>query len=162
MSVGTWGYAWNDVFVTSVTPNTNYADRTTLQAALVGSDNRKTYMYFNTAWFPYGATVLSAYIRIFTLFGFTGATHLDVHAVTAPWKESTVTFNNQPTVTGANPGSVDVGSLAQHSAVDIPVTAMIQSACNGSPFYGVRVQCTATNAFRVWSSSEDSNPAYRP
>jgi hypothetical protein len=86
-------------------------------------------------WLPMPARMKGRTIASATLTGHThGATlaqTLTFQAVAAKWQASTVTWNNQPGVTGAT-ATVVLGALADGAEFSVDVTALVQAIANGT------------------------------
>lgn len=103
--------------------------------------------------FPLGARIVSAKLRATQQAVAESASRtLRVRPVIESWKESTISWANQPddlasveaevTLTGAG----SVGRVAEWD-----VTAMSQRVADGAPFYGFRIHSTSTSLIRFFS-----------
>jgi hypothetical protein len=88
--------------------------------------------------------------------GATLAQTLTFQAAAAKWQASTITWNNQPGVTGAT-ATVVLGVLADGAEFSVDVTALVQAIANGTVSnYGWRVTTSVSASSR---SSRSSTPA---
>jgi hypothetical protein len=101
-------------------------------------------------WLPMPARMKGRTIASATLTGHahgaTAAQTLTFQAAAAKWQASTITWTNQPGVTGAT-ATVVLGALADGAEFAVDVTALVQAIANGTVSnYGWRV---TTNAATV-------------
>jgi len=98
--------------------------------------NYRTFLQFNLASIPSGATIQSASLRLY-LYDAPGASRTyEAHRVTASWAESTITWSNQPgAATSAtattSTGTSDNVTLAWSVAADVQVFVSGSQTNNG-------------------------------
>ncbi|MEE9553434.1 MAG: SdrD B-like domain-containing protein [candidate division Zixibacteria bacterium] len=110
---------------------------------------------------PAGAVLDSAILSLYAAdFQGTDNHHVNIHRVTAPWDEATVTFNNfaasyDPAVAAT---FIALGTGWYHCEI----TSLVQDWLDGVyPDYGVLVEQPESNTTR-FASSENANPALHP
>src|SRR4051812_22454707 len=86
-----------DTFVSSTYPTTNFGSVNSLAV----SPGSTSYVQFNLASVPAGATVSKATLRLYVDF-VVKAGKFDVYQVNKSWSESTLTYNNQPLPLGGS------------------------------------------------------------
>ena len=107
-------------------------------------ENRRSLVQFDVSSIPAGSTVSAATLTLCAaVVPGTTRTH-DVHRVTSGWVESTVTWNNQPTVV---PQKVSASTPATPACMTWTVTATVQGWIDG----------TANNGWRIEDANEGSN-----
>ena len=118
-----------DTFASNSTPRLNYGP----SIILVVQQGATSYLQFNLATLPAGAHVQKATLRLF-VDGVVKAGSFDVFQLNTAWSESTLTYNNAPSLgssaTGGNPKSVALTSYNQFILVDI--TSTVQGWVDGS------------------------------
>ncbi|WP_437972383.1 DNRLRE domain-containing protein [Sorangium sp. So ce260] len=150
-----------DAFISSSEPNTTSGSYPGLFTGVSGSGEKMGLVAFNLAGIPGDATIEGATFSVRALYAPTAAT-LELHAITAPWTEASVTYN---TLNGAFDPAVEA-SLAvpanQTTTVSCDVTALVQDWVSGAlPNHGVLVRELGSGK-RTLRSSEEPNAAERP
>jgi hypothetical protein len=123
------------------TDNNNYGTDIYLKAfcipgAMGGRNTNRGLLYFDLSAIPPGSTIISAELKLYAtgyinnlLPGHFGNNLSYIEQVTAPWTESTITWNTQPTTTQTNRATLPVsGNASQDYTVN--VTAMTQVLIN--------------------------------
>lgn len=76
------------------------------------------------------------------------------------WKQGSLDWNNQPSVTSAGSATVTVASVTAGDVVELDVSSIYQSAANGAKFYGVRITTDqSTTAQRIYSLDSEFPPS---
>jgi hypothetical protein len=160
--------------------NTNYGDFTKLSAVAWTNSSKqiywRTFLYFNIDAIPPGSTIQSATLFLYSDPAFSASNSADgnsqlsgsnaiyLERVTAPWHETTVTWNNQPTTTTTDRLWVGASSSTTENR-QINLTSMIQGWVN-DPLsnHGLRMQLESEVYYRSrnYASSDHSNSALRP
>jgi len=86
-----------DALIISSQPSTNYGNNLFIDAGAYSNDKRRSLLKFNTSMIPRGTPIDSAHLQVHfdtTLDGTGAATTIEARPVTAPWDESTVTWNS--------------------------------------------------------------------
>lgn len=140
--------------------STNYGTQTTL---LVSTTN-ESYVQFDLATLPAGATVSKATLRLY-VDSVTTAGSFDVYQVNSSWAESTLTYKDLPSIggsaTGGYPVSVTSSSLNQFLVIDI--TPLVQDWVSGSEAnYGVALELTSSSGSFSFDSKENTNTSHHP
>ncbi len=137
----------------------NYGTDTYLKAfcipgAMGGRNSNRGMLYFDLSAIPPGATIISAELKLYAtgyinnlLPGHFGNNLSYIEQVSAPWTESTVTWNNQPATTQTNRATLPIsGNASQDYTVN--VTAMTQTLINNQ---------AANYGFMLRLDTEDPN-----
>ena len=119
-----------DTFVSSAFPKTNYG----LSIILIVQPGVNSYLRFNLATLPTGASVNKATLRLYVDAVLKSGT-FDVYQLNSSWSENTLTYNTPPpplgpSATGGRPISVSTSTLNQFLLIDI--TSLVQGWANGS------------------------------
>jgi hypothetical protein len=152
-----------DTYVSSSTPTFNYGSSIIL---VVGSGT-STYMKFNLAGAPAGATVSKATLRLFVDAVVTGG-QFDVYNLPSSptWSESTLKYNTPPpalgtSATGGHPITVSSSSCNTFLLVDI--TATVQGwLTNPSSNNGVALALIGSTGWFSFDSKESFLTAHQP
>ena len=152
-----------DTYVNSSSPNKNYGS----SILLVVGQGSTTYMRFNLAGVPTGATVNKATLRLFVSAVVTGG-QFDVYNLpaTPTWSESTLTYNTPPpalgsSATGGHPVTVSTSSMNNFVLVDI--TATVQGwLANPSTNNGVGLAVVGTTGYFSFESKEGILTSHEP
>ncbi|WP_437578232.1 DNRLRE domain-containing protein [Sorangium sp. So ce887] len=150
-----------DAFISSSDPNTTSGSYLNLFTGVSGSGAKMGLVAFDLAGIPGDATIEGATFSVRALYAATAAT-LEVHAITAPWTEASVTYN---TLNGAFDPAVEA-SLAVPAnlttTVSCDVTALVQDWVSGAlPNHGVLLRELGTGK-RTLRSSEEPIASERP
>ena len=146
-----------DAWVTANSPDLNTGEGNWLRVQAPGSDTRYGF-WRSKIPAPRGAKIITATLH-FAGVGSSGASFsLHVQRVSDPWAESTLTYNNQPGVTG---GTTTLTQTQTIDALDWPVdvSAQVQTICDGAPNHGFRLATTDTSEHRFYSFN---NPDFQP
>jgi Collagen triple helix repeat (20 copies) len=150
-----------DTFVSSATPKVNYGSG----ISLVVGPGTTSYVQFNLAGIPTGATVSKATLRLYVDAVATKGS-FDVYQVNGGWKENTLTFVTPPPLLGPSatnnvPVTLAPASVNQFVLVDI--TALAQGWLNGSiPNNGVALALTSAAGTFAFDSKESLLTANGP
>lgn len=124
---------------------------------------------------PQGTTVAYAYLSLYGVpssaaisLGSYGSNACYVQRVTSSWDESTVTWNNQPTITTASqvtlPGSG--GVQWNYNVIDLNITTLLQDIINLPPAqrYGfcIRLQTESYYSSMLFASSDNADATKHP
>lgn len=145
-----------DSWVSSAAPSANYARSATLHISNPGAATRYSYLYF-TSPVPRGATVLSATLRLYGRGNWGSSVTVTLQRAAAAWKESGVTWNAKPGVTGATV------AVTQTETVDATewafnVTALMQLIAAGAANYGFRISTSSTTDRQLYSMQSAHPP----
>lgn len=89
-----------DADVRQSAPDTNSGSATSLTIRSAQTTNARVLVHFALPRVPAGCAVVAGQFRLYTSAGSSGRT-LSAYRLGAPWTETGVTWNNQPTVTGS-------------------------------------------------------------
>jgi hypothetical protein len=144
-----------DTFVSSSTPKTNYGS----SIALVVGQGSTSYVQFNLAGIPAGASISKATLRLY-VDAVAKAGKFDVYQLNSSWAENTLTYNTPPpplglSVTNGNGVSITTASWNQFLLIDI--TALAQGWVNGTiPNNGVALALTSGSSGSFSFDSKES------
>jgi hypothetical protein len=144
-----------DTFVSSSTAKTNYGSA----IALVVGQGTTSYVQFNVAGIPAGATISKATLRLY-VDAVAKAGKFDVYQLNSSWAENTLTYNTPPPPLGlsvtSGPGvSITAASLNQFLLIDI--TALARGWVNGTiPNNGVALALTTGSSGSFSFDSKES------
>lgn len=136
-----------DAHVSALFPSTNYGTRANI--AVRNSPAAYSYIWFKIAP-PAGATVLSAKLRLYGIDNWGETVTVTVQRISATWKETTITYNNRPGVTGAT-ASLTQTNPASGTLWEFDVTALVQAVCDGAIFYGFRLSSNTNTAHSFYA-----------
>ena len=136
--------------------------------------NIRSLIQFDLSAIPVGAVITDARLSLyynsdnqegshFSTFFYKNTTI--INRVTSNWDESTVTWNNQPSVTTLNQVTLAASTSSTQSYPNINVTAMVQDMVNNpAQSFGFRLKMKAEDQFRklLFASSDHANAALRP
>ncbi|WP_437958907.1 DNRLRE domain-containing protein [Sorangium sp. So ce119] len=150
-----------DSFISSSEPNTSSGSYPGIFTGTSGGGVKMGLVAFDLGAIPGDATIEGATFSVRAQYAATAAT-LEVHAITAPWSEATVTYN---TLNGAFDAAVEA-SLAvpanRTATVSCDVTALVQDWVSGAlDNHGVLLREVGPGK-RTLRSSEESSAAERP
>ena len=94
-----------------------------------------------------------------------GSNEILISRITSAWNESTVTWNNQPTITIQNQLLLPPSTSSTQDYTNINVTAMVQDMINNPvQSFGFMLQLANEAYYRsvLFASSDHSNPALHP
>ena len=117
-----------DAYTNSVDPTTNYGAKTLLD---VDGASQITYIQFNLASIPSGASVSKATLKLY-VNGVTTAGSLNVDYVNGAWSEGTITYNNAPALGSTIVASVSVPAADKNQYILIDITPAVVAWLNGS------------------------------
>lgn len=119
-----------DSWIEESSPSSNRGNDSILRVrSETGSNNTRALVRFALPSLPANCTVTASTLRLWADSFDSGRT-LEAHRVAAAWTESTVTWSNQPSTTGA-PATTDSGSGWRQWTVTSHVQAMYSSANHG-------------------------------
>ncbi len=156
------GYTAADAILRASNPTTNYGNVNPLDVGKFSGSQRKSLARINQGVVPTGATITSASLTLFKQSG-TGSGTMTLYRATAPWAETSVTWNSFGSSYDANNplGSVSFGSVPVNGSVSFDITATAANWFATSTNYGVLMLQTAGTGKVSWYSSEGP-AAYQP
>jgi hypothetical protein len=149
-----------DTFVSNEAPSRSFGS----EPLLAVQSGTTSYIQFNLAGLPAGATVSKATLRLY-VDAASQAGSFDVYEIDSPWSESSMTFNNAPSLgisaTGGKPVTVSKSSLNQFVLVDI--TPLVQGWLNGTiPNNGLALALIGTAGCFGFDSKESDYTSHEP
>lgn len=125
-----------------------------------GSNDRYSYIFFARP-FPIGATVASAILKLNLAGDWAGANTITAKRITERWKESTIRWQNRPTTSATDAGTVNVAALPSGTEVEIDLTDMLGAVALDGEWFGIRLEVD-TNGNRAVCSSDHPTAERRP
>ncbi len=153
-----------DVLTYSPTPNQNYGSYTSLFVQKGGGAISASYIKFNIATLPPGATVTKATLRLF-VNQVAAPGSFDAYQLNTSWTESGLTYSNAPALgtsaTGNHPVSFSSASVNQFILLD--VTSLVEAWANGSlPNNGLALAMTTSSGAVALDSKESIYTSHQP
>lgn len=153
-----------DAYIDQTNDGQNFADTNRLYLSSTASHQKRALLFFGSMPRPdrAGLYVVSAHLLL-CASGAVGAQTTTVKAIKQTWKERSVSWQNQPTVTATDDVALVLGALVDKQQVDFDVTAMVRTALlgTGSLFYGFELS-TSIGGPIAFRSSESPIPELRP
>jgi len=155
--------ATDDSYSASSSPNSNFGNQSGLEVIGPGVNS---YIRFDLTALPSGLTssnVNKATMRL-SLNGVTTAGAFDVYLVTSSWSESTITYNNLPTL-GAKVASGIMVSAYKRNFIDVDITKAAQAWLSSPPSlnYGVALVPSSGSSIAVsFDSKENTSTSHDP
>jgi hypothetical protein len=148
----------DDAYTNAGQATTNYGGSPYLDVQATGVN---AYLRFDLSPLPAGLTasnVSKASIR-FYIDAITQGGSIDVHLVSAPWAEGTITDASAPAV-----GTIVASAVAikpKKQFIDIDVTAAVAAWLSGTPNYGIVLSSTSGSSVSVsFDSKENANTSH--
>lgn len=148
-----------DAHVSEAFPGRNMGDLGVLKLRTDTGQSRRGFIYFpvDTAKLD-NATIISATLRFYLAQDWASSS-VTIRRVTQEWKESRITYANQPNTT-ANQEVTASKSGVKFDPIEFDVTAIVQAWVNGRHVRGFRVTTAAATMRKLFSS--EGPAAYRP
>ena len=147
-----------DAYVLQASPAANRPDTPKLQLSGTASAIKRSYLFFGRP-FPYGASILTATLRLTLASAWTGQT-LTIRRVTGEWRERTISYNAEPTNTTTNEVSQAITGSAG-DAVEIDISPLLDDVSAGGAWHGLRLAISAS-VDRSFYSSDSATASERP
>jgi hypothetical protein len=153
----------DDSYTASSSPTQNYGTQSGLN--VIGS-GVNAYIRFDLTVLPSDLTssnISKATMRLY-INGVTTAGTFDVYLVTGAWTESTITYNNAPTL-GAKVASGTMISASRRFFIDVDVTPAVQAWLSSppSPNYGIALVASPGSSISVsFDSKENTSTSHDP
>jgi hypothetical protein len=150
----------DDAYTLTSSPTVNFGAKTTLEVESAGAT---TFIRFDLSVIPptvTGSMVAKATLKIY-VSTVTTAGSFNVDLVTSPWKESTITANNLPTLGSAIASAVPVTTADKSQYVLVDVTAAAVEWLNGTMNDGIAIVPDGSVSFALNSkeTTTTSHPA---
>lgn len=146
--------------------NTNHGTSTVMDSAsIVGLIQHRSLFSFDLSSIPTTATVMAAELHLCNTTILSVNLDYDVQRITEAWLESTVTWNNQPAVTGATGLNISLAlDLSPPECYDINIgTTQVQSwVTTPSGNHGLRIDIDVLGLGTLLATKENANAALRP
>jgi hypothetical protein len=154
--------AGRDTYVDQATPNRNFGTLPKMHVAATASAIKNGFLWFARP-IPNNSLVINGSLLLrLKGAGWAGGPHtITVKRITAPWKENTVTYNAQPTVTATNQATLAVTAGVDGQLVTIDIKNMLGDVAASGAWYGVQITVNTTGT-KTFHASESAIRAYRP
>src|SRR5580704_14050345 len=117
-----------DSYINTADPTTNYGAKTLLD---VDGASQITYIQFNLASIPSGASVSQATLKLY-VSSVTKAGSFNVDYINAAWSEATIDSTNAPPLGAAIASNVSVMTADKNQYILVNVTSAVQAWLDGS------------------------------
>jgi hypothetical protein len=146
-----------DAFTNSADPTTNYGAATLLE---VDGTTATTYIQFNLASIPSGATVSQATLKLY-VNAVTTAGSFNVDYVNGSWAESTIDHSNAPALGTTIASNVDVTTADKNQYILVNVTTAVQAWLSGSETND-GIALVANSTFNATFDSKENTTTSHP
>jgi hypothetical protein len=146
-----------DAFTNSADPTTNYGAATLLE---VDGATATTYIQFNLASIPSGATVSQATLKLY-VNAVTTAGSFNVDYVNGSWAESTIDHSNAPALGTTIASNVDVTTADKNQYILVNVTTAVQAWLSGSETND-GIALVANSTFNATFDSKENTTTSHP
>lgn len=146
----------NDSYVDQANSGTNYGTATTIYVqSRSSSRNMRTFEMFNVSDIPAQATIVSANLSLYKTGGTGSSTRTyNLYRVTASWTEASITWTNQPAVSGTLTDSISVATGTNNVWKTWDATSDVQNFVNGSyTNYGWRISDNSESSSTQYASN---------
>lgn len=165
-----------DADLNSYNPNNNYGTTVAINVltwTINGTPiSSRSYLQFDLSSIPPGSNIYSATLSLYFDSSSTSGNHTQygdnkfyIQRVTAPWNESTVTWNNKPATTTINQTLVPASTSLYQDFVNMDVAALVKPMVDTPSLnYGFMLRLVTESQYRalLFCSSDYSNPVRRP
>ncbi len=154
-----------DAYAHEQKPDENHGtDTVMIVRSWQSGKNQRSFVEFDVSSIPSGSTVNTATLTLCATKVPSSARTIDLHRITASWVETTLTWNNQPSVAGSVTDSATTpGSPA---CMTWDVAADVQLWIDGTANEGWRakdaVEGQGTKYITEFATRENGTPAHRP
>ncbi|MFT3774784.1 MAG: kelch repeat-containing protein [Minicystis sp.] len=137
-----------DAHIVSSSGTTNYGANAVLSAGGTSGATRYALLNFDLSAIPQGSVVTQATVTLSTFSG--GGATVNFHRITAPWSESTVTWNSFASAFNAQVEAAITGNSTSYSG---DVSALVQAWVNGTySNYGMLLERDLSAATGLYAS----------
>jgi len=161
----------DDAEVRQNSAGTNFGSATTMQERSDGSANRRVFMKPDLTPIPAGSSIVSATLQLFvdakSNAGSTNPVVPDIQRAAASWAEGTITWTNQPGVTGTEMTPADTTYNSHPTSgvmsyeLSVPEFELMQATNNGMRLR-FRTEGLADAVQITYRSSEHATTTTRP
>src|ERR1700691_1728408 len=146
-----------DTYTNTAAPTTNYGSKTLLD---VDGATEITYVQFNLASIPSGASVSQATLKLY-VNAVTSAGSFNVDYVNGTWEESTLDANNAPPLGASIASNVSITTADKNQYILINVTSALQAWLSGSQAND-GIALVANSTFNASFDSKESKTTSHP
>lgn len=170
--------AGKDAMINFNQPNTNYGNYLDFIATAWTNSGvphlLRSFIDFDISMIPPNATILSAYLSLFSNpqsynyqlhSSLSGSNISELHRITSPWSEHTVTWNSQPTTDTVGKVVLPQSVSSTQNYLNIDITQHIQfKHANPASHYGFMFRLVTESMYRsmIFASSDHPDPTLRP
>ncbi|MGA7078614.1 MAG: DNRLRE domain-containing protein [Terriglobales bacterium] len=140
-----------DTYTSSGDPTTNYGAQKTLD---VDAAKEITYIQFNLASIPSGASVSQATLKLYVNTVVTAGA-FEVYAVNGTWSESTLTYDLAPALGSVIDSNVPITTAEKNQYILIPMTSTVQGWLN-TPSSNYGIALVAVGSFDATFDSKEA------
>jgi hypothetical protein len=146
-----------DSYTNTADPTTNYGSKALLD---VDGSSQVTYIQFNLASIPSGASVSQATLKLY-VNSVTTAGSFNVDYVNGTWSESTIDYSNAPTLGTTIAASVPLTTADKNQYILVDVTAAVQAWLDGVANDGIALVANSplNASFDSKENTTTSHPA---
>ena len=138
-----------DSWTNSGHPDRNYGDNPGLK---LDSTLKRAYLDFSLKALPVDAIVAQAVLRFYLRDDWAGTNTVTARRITGTWRETRITYNNAPTTSGTNTGTLAIVDGVAGDEAEIDVTDMVTQVLAGANFHGIRLDVDTADLRPLWSS----------
>jgi TGF-beta propeptide len=146
-----------DSYVNTADRTTNYGSKTLLD---VDGATQTTYIQFNLASIPSGATVSQATLKLY-VNAVTTAGSFNVDYATGAWSEGTIDASNAPPLGAAIASNVNVTAADKNQYILVDVTSAVQAWLSGSETNN-GIALVANSSFNATFDSKENTTTSHP
>jgi hypothetical protein len=146
-----------DSFINTAAATTNYGSNVLLD---VDGAKETTYIQFNLASIPPGASVSQATLKLY-VNAVTIAGSFNVDYVSGSWEESTIDAGNAPPLGASIASNVSITTADKNQYILVNITSALQAWLNGSEANG-GIALVANNTFNASFDSKESKTTSHP
>ena len=146
-----------DTYTSSTDPTTNYGAQKTLN---VDAAKEITYIQFNLASIPNGASISQATLKLYVNTVPTAGS-FEVYAVNGTWAESTLTYSLAPALGSVIDSNVPITTADKNQYILIPMTSTVQGWLN-TPSTNNGIALVAVGTFDATFDSKETATTSHP
>jgi hypothetical protein len=146
-----------DTYTNSGDPTTNYGAQKTLD---VDGAKEITYIQFNLASVPTGASISQATLKLYVNTVSTAGA-FEVYAVNGTWTESTLTYSIAPALGSVIDSNVPITTADKNQYILVPMTSTVQGWVN-TPATNNGIALVAVSSFNATFDSKETTTTSHP
>ena len=146
-----------DTYTSSADPTTNYGAQKTLD---VDAAKEITYIQFNLASVPSGASISQATLKLYVNTVSTAGA-FELYAVNGAWTESALTYSIAPALGSVIDSNVPITTADKNQYILVPMTATVQGWLN-TPSSNNGIALVAVGSFNATFDSKETTTTSHP